>query len=324
MAFLSVLIALLVEQLKPLGRGSAVYRLRQSLADVAARNFDAGRPHHGVAAWFIAVLLPTLVTLAIYLVALHYSLLLALAWNVAVLYFTLGFRQFSHYFTDIQDALNHNDAATARSLLKQWKALDTVDMSTSDVTQQTIEHALVSVQRYVLGVFFWFILPIGPAGAVLYRLSDYVAGKWNHADSEASPALQSFAQKAFDLLDWAPARLTASGYAIVGNFEDAVDIWRGYSQLWANRNTGVMLASAAGAVGIRLGATAAASPAAPTEPGWTQEGENGDLGMNGLAAAMPGAIPQPAHLRNVVGLVWRSVLLWMLLLAMLSVVSWVS
>jgi adenosylcobinamide-phosphate synthase len=46
--------------------------------------------------------------------------------------------------------------------------------------------------------------------------------------------------------------------------------------------------------------------------------------MSGLAATMPGAIPQPAHLRNVVGLVWRSVLLWMLLLAMLSVVSWVS
>ncbi|MDD4887997.1 MAG: CobD/CbiB family protein [Thiomonas sp.] len=321
MAFLSVLIALLIEQLKPLGRGSAVYRLRQNLADMASRNFDAGQSRHGVAAWFIAVLLPTLVTLGIYLAALHYSLLLALAWNIAVLYFTLGFRQFSHYFTDIQDALNHNDAATARSLLRQWKALDTVDMSTSDITQQTIEHALVSVQRYVLGVFFWFILPIGPAGAVLYRLSDYVAGKWNHADSEASPALRSFAQKAFDLLDWIPARLTASGYAIVGNFEDAIDVWRGYAQLWPDHNTGVMLASAAGAVGIRLGATAGSAPASPTEPGWTQEAEND---LTGSATTMPGAIPQPAHLRNVVGLVWRSVLLWMLLLAMLSVVSWVN
>lgn len=321
MAFLSVLIALLVEQLKPLGRGSAVYRLRQSLADLASRNFDAGQSQHGVAAWFIAVLLPALVTLAIYLLALHYSLLLALAWNIVVLYFTLGFRQFSHYFTDIQDALNHQDTETARSLLRQWKALDTVDMSPSDVTQQTIEHALVSVQRYVLGVFFWFILPIGPAGAVLYRLSDYVAGKWNSADSEASAALRVFAQRAFDLLDWVPSRLTAIGYAIVGNFEDAVDIWRGYSQLWPNRNTGVMLASAAGAVGIRLGATAGAPPAAPTEPGWTQESEGQPPGAS---TAMPGAIPQPAHLRSVVGLVWRSVLLWMLLLAMLSVVSWVS
>lgn len=322
MAFLSVLIALLIEQLKPLGPGSAVYRLRQLLADTASRNFDAGQSRHGVAAWFIAVLVPTLLTLAIYLLALHHSVLLALAWNVAVLYFTLGFRQFSHFFTDIQDALNHNDTATARSLLRQWKALDTVDMSTSDITQQTIEHALVSVQRYVLGVFFWFILPIGPAGAVLYRLSDYVAGKWNHPDSEASPALRNFAQKAFDLLDWIPARLTAIGYAIVGNFEDAVDVWRGYAQLWPNRNTGVMLASAAGAVGIRLGATAARAPAAPTDTRWTQESDSApaDLGI----PAMPGATPQPAHLRNVVGLVWRSVLLWMLLLAMLSVVSWLS
>ena len=321
MAFLSVLIALLVEQFKPLGRGSAVYRLRQNLADLAARNFDAGQSRHGVAAWFIAVLLPTLFTLAVYLIALHYSLLLALLWNVAVLYFTLGFRQFSHYFTDIQDALNHQDAQTARSLLRQWKALDTVDMSPSDVTQQTIEHALVSVQRYVLGVFFWFILPIGPAGAVLYRLSDYVAGKWNSGNSEASPALRVFAQKTFDLLDWIPSRLTAIGYAIVGNFEDAIDIWRGYSLLWPNRNTGVMLASAAGAVGIRLGATAGAQPTAPTEPGWTQEG---DGPADRPSAAMPGAVPQPAHLRSVVGLVWRSVLLWMLLLAILSVVSWVN
>ncbi|WP_298294222.1 CobD/CbiB family protein [Thiomonas sp.] len=322
MAFLSVLIALLIEQLKPLGRGSAVYRLRQGLADLASRNFDAGQARHGVAAWFIAVLLPSLLTLGVYLTARHYSVLLALAWNVAVLYFTLGFRQFSHYVTDIQDALNHNDAATARSLLRQWKALDTVDMSASDITQQTIEHALVSVQRYVLGVFFWFILPIGPAGAVLYRLSDFVAGKWNSADSEASPALRGFAQKAFDLLDWVPARLTAIGYAIVGNFEDAVDVWRSYAQLWPNRNTGVMLASAAGAVGIRLGATAGAAPLPPTEPGWLQEGDHEP--PPGSLPQMPGAAPQPAHLRNVVGLVWRSVLLWMLLLAMLSVVSWVS
>lgn len=322
MAFFSVLIALLIEQLKPLGSRSAVYRLRQGLADIAARNFDAGQPRHGIAAWLIAVALPTLATLGVYLLAMRVSLLLALVWNVAVLYFTLGFRQFSHYVTDIQDALNHGDPATARTLLKQWKALDTVDMSPSDITQQTIEHALVSVQRYVLGVFFWFILPIGPAGAVLYRLSDFVAGKWNSEGSEASPALRQFSQRVFDLLDWAPARLTAIGYAIVGNFEDAVDTWRGYAQLWSNENNGIMLASAAGAVGIRLGATARREGAElPTESGWIHAPDVDDsIGP----PPMPGVMPEPAHLRNVVGLVWRSVLLWMLLLALLSAASWMS
>ena len=36
-------------------------------------------------------------------------LLAALAFDVVVLYLTLGFRQFSHYFTDIREALDHGD-----------------------------------------------------------------------------------------------------------------------------------------------------------------------------------------------------------------------
>ena len=40
--------------------------------------------------------------------------LLALGLDVLVLYLTLGFRQFSHYFTDIRDALERGDDATAR------------------------------------------------------------------------------------------------------------------------------------------------------------------------------------------------------------------
>ncbi|CAH2904295.1 MAG: Similar to cobalamin biosynthesis protein CbiB [uncultured Paraburkholderia sp.] len=41
--------------------------------------------------------------------------MLTFLWNVAVLYFTLGFRQFSHYFTDIHLALNNDDVPRARN-----------------------------------------------------------------------------------------------------------------------------------------------------------------------------------------------------------------
>jgi adenosylcobinamide-phosphate synthase len=41
----------------------------------------------------------------LYLVFNRYSTVLALVWDVTVLYLTLGFRQFSHHFTDIRDAL---------------------------------------------------------------------------------------------------------------------------------------------------------------------------------------------------------------------------
>ena len=46
-------------------------------------------------------------------------MLLALLWNLVVLYLTLGFRQFSHYFTDIRDALDRGDETTARNLLAE-------------------------------------------------------------------------------------------------------------------------------------------------------------------------------------------------------------
>ena len=36
------------------------------------------------------------------------------------------------------------------------------------------------------------------------------------------------------------------------------------------------------------------------------------------SASTPGRVPEAAHLRSVVGLVWRSVVLWMVMLALLT------
>ncbi len=323
MAFFSVLLALLLEQIKPLGRLSIVYAARRLLADFAVNNFDAGERRHGLAAWFIAVLAPTLLTLGVYWAALRVSIVLAFGWNVLVLYFTLGFRQFSHYFTDISEALNRGDVPGARAILRQWKSLDTVEMSADDVTQQTIEHALIAAHRYVLGVFFWFLLPLGPAGAVLYRMADFTASRWSAPDAGASPWLRDFALRAFHLLDWLPARMTAIGYAVVGNFEEAIDMWRNYARLWPDEEAGAMLAAAAGAVGIRLGATAQQAPVPPGEQPWANAIDAEPAGPV-VPSDMPGVAPTSAHLRNVVGLVWRSVLLWMLLLAVVTITMWVS
>lgn len=45
----------------------------------------------------------------IYRVCLRISPLAALAWNVLIVYMTLGFRHYSHYFSLIQLALNTGD-----------------------------------------------------------------------------------------------------------------------------------------------------------------------------------------------------------------------
>ena len=99
---------------------------------------------------------------ALYLLASrHYSLLLALAFDVAVLYLTLGFRQFSHYFTDIRDALDRGDENEARRLLAEWRHLDASELPRTEVLRHVIEHALLAAHRHVFGVFFWFVVLLG-------------------------------------------------------------------------------------------------------------------------------------------------------------------
>ena len=88
------------------------------------------------------------------------NVLLALGWNVAVLYLTLGFRQFSHYYTDIRDALERGDELEARRLLSEWRHLDASELPRTALLRHVIEHALLAAHRHVFGVFFWFLFYI--------------------------------------------------------------------------------------------------------------------------------------------------------------------
>ncbi|MEO5661493.1 MAG: cobalamin biosynthesis protein, partial [Polaromonas sp.] len=259
--------------------------------------------------------------------------LLAFVWSVAVLYVTLGFRQFSHYFTDIRDALDDGDEEAARALLAKWRQIDASELPRSEIVRHVIEHSVLAAHRHVFGVLGWFsvlaALGLGPAGAVLYRMSEFVARYWTYKSKTpgegASPALQQVASQAWGIIDFVPSRVTSLGFAVVGSFEDAIDAWRNYSQRFpsgaavatASRNDGLILAATSGAVNVRLGGealnTVMTSPAA-------QEFEAGGLDTEDLliTATTPGREPEVAHLRSVVGLVWRSVVLWMVLLALLT------
>jgi adenosylcobinamide-phosphate synthase len=78
-----------------------------------------------------------------------------------------------------------------------------------------------------------------------------------------------------------------------------------------NRNDGVVLAATAGAVNVRLGGNALKTAVKSFTAGE-------DSGEPESTQATPGREPELAHLRSVVGLVWRCVVLWMVLLALLT------
>src|ERR1700712_3980457 len=100
MSFFAVLLALLLEQVKPLPRGNAVHDALAGWIRGTARNFDAGKQSHAWVVWSITVLVPAIACGTIYIALARVNSLLGLAFDLAVLYLTLGFRQFSHYFTD--------------------------------------------------------------------------------------------------------------------------------------------------------------------------------------------------------------------------------
>ncbi|MFT6590685.1 MAG: adenosylcobinamide-phosphate synthase [Rhodoferax sp.] len=299
MSFFSVLFALLLEQARPLGRGNLVHAGLRAWVRWCSRNFDAGKPFHAGLAWGFAVGGPTLSALAIYwLLDWFVGWPVAVLWSVLVLYATLGFRQFSFHFTQIRDALADGDEDHARVLLADWQHMDASDLPRSEIVRHVIEHSVLAAHRHVFGVLAWFAVfaafGFGPAGAVLYRLGEFVVRYWQHQSKEhhqpVSESLQATALRAWAMVDWVPARITAISFAVVGSFEEAIDGWRNYEPRFAGDNDGIILAATAGAVNIHLG------------PGET----------------IPGQVPELAHLAVIVGLVWRTVVMWMVLLALLT------
>ncbi|HEY2190642.1 MAG TPA: cobalamin biosynthesis protein CbiB, partial [Caldimonas sp.] len=83
MSFIAVLLALLLEQVKPLPRGNVVHDALTGWIAGITRNFDAGKEHHAWIVWSITVLVPTVICAAVYLALTQVRL--GLAFDVAVL-----------------------------------------------------------------------------------------------------------------------------------------------------------------------------------------------------------------------------------------------
>jgi adenosylcobinamide-phosphate synthase len=307
MTFLALVLALLLEQWRPLTDRTALFAPVAGFADYLERRLNAGNTQEGVVAWFAAAIAVVLVAWVVFGLLYSISPVLGLALNVAVLYATIGFRQESHYFTDINRALKEGDVATARRLLGEFRGQDCTALSADDVARLAIEDALVVAHRHVFGPIFWFVLLPGPIGPVLYRLTRFLAQRWGARQDPEFGRFGEFSRRALAVLDWLPVRVTAVSFAVVGDFADALDCWRTQAGRWIDPQLGVVLASGAGAMGIRLGAAYPAGERVEERP---------ELGTGELA--------EPVHLDATIGLIWRALVVWLGVLGVLSFVAAVS
>lgn len=307
MTLFSLIVALLIEQVRPLPVRAIVLDPLRWVSGVLVDRFNDGQSRNGTVAWWLLMLLATLTGAFIFFVLWHMHPVAAFVFNVGVLYLTMGFRHESHFFTDIHLALRMGEIDRARSLLGEWRGGQYVGASSSEVARLAIEQALVAAHRNVFGVIFWFIILPGPSGALLYRLARFLGEEWGERKDQEFGAFGSFARRAFMVIDWVPARLTAASFSVVGDFEDAVFCWRTQSMLWSDKASGILLAAGAGALGVRLGMPVHESGEIVERP---------ELGVGEEADA--------DYMQSTVGLVWRALVLCLLLLTLVVVAGWVG
>ena len=73
-----------------------------------------------------------------------------------MLYITLGFRQFSHHFTGLRDALDAGEENRARELLAQWQQVDASELPRTELVRHVIEFSVLAAHRHVFGVLAWY------------------------------------------------------------------------------------------------------------------------------------------------------------------------
>jgi adenosylcobinamide-phosphate synthase len=323
LTFLSLVVVLLFEQLRPLPVKRVVLGPLRGLTVALVKHLGDKQKHHEQLVWGVLVLGGTgLCALVCYTL----PPLLAALFAVLVLYLCLGFRHESHYFTDIHFALRSGEIDRARALLAEWRGGQYDNVDSGGIARLTIEQALIGAHRNVFGGVFWFVV-LGPCGVVMYRLARFLYDEWNTeppcgAESglgelgvEAAPAqvvydgadrqYGEFARHAFLIIDWLPSRVTAVLFAIGGNFEDAMFCWRAQAMLWPDRASAVLVTSGAGALGIRLG---------EPDSGDGEAAESPEIGVGEKAGV--------DDLQTTVGLVWRALVVFLALLALTTIAAW--
>jgi cobalamin biosynthesis protein CobD/CbiB len=260
----------------------------------AAKRLNAGDRNSGIVAW-VALMVGVLVPAAL-VTALASTIHPFVLWllDIAVLYGTLRFLGTVGQLSAIEKLLREGDAAGAARRLAQWQGTGVDADDAGTLARLAAEQALRETHHGVFAPLFWYLVLPGPLGLVMYPLALRAAQSWEHLVEPDERDFGWFAARAFHVIDWIPQRLTAFAFAVVGDFEDAIYCWRSQSASWIRPEEGIVLASGAGALGVRLGDPISASGALVVRPA---------LGV--------GEDAREDALASLEGLLWRGLALWL-------------
>lgn len=143
---------------------------------------------------------------------------------LVVLVYTLGPRDLERDVRRFLTAWEQGDAGEAWALVREIDAdAEAIDDYSTSLSRAAIEVISIAGHERVLGVIFWFVV-LGPTGALLFRmiclLREYSRREEPHSGFTGA------VEVAYGMIGWPSSRLAALGYALVGSFADAIYGWR--------------------------------------------------------------------------------------------------
>ena len=251
--------------------------------------------------WGIALaLVPPLLAVGLFQLALDEPLygLAGLVFGIAVLFYVWGPRDLD---LDVEAIAAANDPVSRRAAAASlWPEGETPALDGGSLVEAVFRNAL----RRWFGVLFWFLL-LGPFGAVLYRLTALSAE--GEAARELPGETAEGARTLLAILEWPVAQLLTLALALVGNFDTVLGAWRESGGAALSLDNRFLSAVARASVKTELAEEAA---------DYAEE--------NGTAAAALAAGSEQPELRDAMSLVWRSLLVWLAVLALFVIAGFVS
>jgi len=228
----------------------------------------------------LAVGVPVFAAALAWLALAAVSGLAAYAAGIFVLIYCLGPRDLHAQLQSYLRARDEGDEQGMRQLAAEITGSPAGGME--EFEWAVVEAVVVEPNHRVFAVLFWYAL-LGPVAALAYRLSD----RYRLAAGDTDAVARDW----HALLAWAPSRMAALGYALAGSMVNALGAWRSVEEKPLHANDTILRETGIAAMQL-------------------SDAELGPVALD--------AVDQRYRIQAAQGLVLRCLLMWLTVIALLT------
>jgi membrane protein required for beta-lactamase induction len=249
----------------------------------------------GALGLILITVLPLLAVAMLQVLLYKILAVLGLVFATAVLLYSLGPRDLDREVHGFLEAWEQGDESKALDCARRIHGVTGASFPAASPARSVVEGILVAGHERWFGVIFWFLV-LGPLGALWYRLAGLLRERC--LDIEGADEFRDAALMMHHILAWIPVRLTVVTYALAGSFADTFEALRGeaydWKSDWTADNQQLLIRGGLGALQLEQ-----------------------ELAADETAVGI-------RHVRAALGLVLRTLIIAVAVIAMITVGAWAA